>query len=237
MGDDAPAGGQFKNISDTFTTADAFRCVPAWLGYTFTRDIRWAYEKTVEPSIAAGDTRIVSSHGHGELTQIAGDSDGVVERRSVGVGNYMESDGTRHGSFAVTDAAWTPIDLRRALIPAFRGVRCEIEFQETTPKDVIFKIDNIYRSVRGGGAADHVIIESTATTAATWTWHTVAGQLDGAGAVDIEHLTTGDPASVSDTRPTLDRWLLRCYARLDAAEGSGTIDIRNVHWWGALDAD
>ena len=234
MTDDAPSS--YANVTDGFTTADSYRSVCSWAGSTTVLNERHAWEKIREGSYAVGDTRAVYPHAHAEQSTECG----VVVRRGwcKSYRTYTQAYYNGFGGGVGISDSWEEIDTIRVCVAGFKRVASEVDYYTPAPNNdpIRWKIES--RDARDSVVCadhDHYIQEASGTQHLAQTWHTINGQLDGAGA-STKKLTIGGPTNETDPGDTVSWRCFRLWARSDNAS---TYDLRLYHWhvWEILDAD
>ena len=231
MSNDAPTS--FTNLTDAFFTADAFRGVAAHIGFVFQKNLRFLYEKLMAK--AAGDSVQNYPHFHGEQSAI----ESVTVRRSV-YSKHLYDVTNEYATFAsVGTGAATVVHTFRYWTGGFKGLACEVEFQNDNngTSSIIW---NFSHGNGGDGTADgvtdHYILETSGTDsgAGTWVWHTVNGQLDGAGG-SVKTCTVDGPTD-EETPGDTASWRT-CRLTATASGATCNLLVRNIHVWERLSTD
>jgi len=201
MANDAPTG--FVDTPGVLATAEAYRAMGSWLGRTTADNQRYNYEKIVGPAGKAGTTRKVYSHAHSAQSSTCGVSwtpDLINNIYTKGSDGMVKS--------AVGIEGWTELDRQRTFTVGNTSVATEIralgvQVSAFTTSSIKFRVKYCLAVDSAVcGATVHYLEEATGSTiTGSAQWHTIKGQVDGAGGT-VVGLTIDGPTSVTDPDDT-----------------------------------
>lgn len=214
------APGAYNNPTDTLTTTDAYRPFATWLDWLVLNGCRWLVEKIADSDYViplATTGRNNDPHAHGE------DDDSEPVPRSLVQEEYtVGSDNAQTLVLsALSTSDWVEVDRQRAMVGYHSHVLCEVRYVHTqdTVETIEWKIE-CRRALDSDDplSVEHYIAETAGTDhSGGLAWHTISGQLDGAGAATTD-LTIDSP---------LERYEFRLYARTD---GPVAVDVGVAYW-------
>ena len=200
MANDAPS--EFVDTPGVLATAGSFYAVGSWIGRTTADNQRYNYEKIIGPSGKAGSTRQVYSHAHSAQSSTCG-----VSWTPDLINNVYTKGSEALIKSAVAIETWTELDRQRTFTVGNTSVATEIyaigiQQSAFTTSSIKFRVKYCLAADSAScGATVHYLEEATAITMTSAQWHTIKGQVDGAGGT-VVGLTIDGPTSVTDPGDT-----------------------------------
>jgi len=190
MANDAPT--KFVDTPGVLATAGAFRALGSWAGRTTADNQRYNYEKIVGPSGKAGDSRQVYSHAHAAQSATCG----IIRPRDLVNEVYVSATYGAMLNALLTTEGWTELDRQRTFTVGNTSITTEVLVSGTPAYTagaaVRFRVKYCLANDSASCGATVHYLEETAAISGSATWHTIKGQLDGAGTT-VSSLTLDGP--------------------------------------------
>ena len=226
MANDAPTN--WVNVTDTHITSNQYRPFPTWLVWRMIRAARWMYEKIARGDHYAGETRQNYPHAHGEQSTQCGEP--VLRTVYCDTFNTGSDNTAAYVVTSLSDSDWVEIARGRGWVGGAKRVACEVLYYntQTAGQSIKWKIESRdANDSAAADAADHYIAESAGTAhSPAEAWHTINGQLDGAGG-NTKLLTIDGPTDETEPGDTTSWREFVLYAQTD---GSPAVEMGISYW-------
>jgi len=196
MASDAPSA--WINPTDDLVATDSYRACSSWIGWRLIRNLRWLAEAAWPTRKFTGAAaRVVSAHVHGSEDT----SEPVLRSPVVDVFNIGS-----YTAFAksVSTSDWIEMARARCWIGHVNSVQCELSFSNApvSGESTLWKVElRPWNDSAAAGAVEHYIAETSGSAGYPIgaRWHTVYGQLDGAGA-SVSSCSVDRPGGLHEVR-------------------------------------